>query len=123
MQAPITCWNKMRGYNKIEEIVRSMEIVNDCAERGIKLITDFKDVTKNEQQTQYLLQVIEDHQSHTKSLLKKICAKFECFFSYVNKICEYSSNNNLIYFFGVSKTIPIKLIFGVCVLKMFIYNH
>ena len=71
MQAPITCWNKMNGYNKIEEIVRSMEIVNDCAERGIKLITDFKDVTKNEQQTQYLLQVIEDHRSHTKSLLKK----------------------------------------------------
>ena len=28
----------------------------------------------------------------------------------------------LIYFFGVSKTIPIKLIFGVCVLKMSIYN-
>ena len=29
---------------------------------------------------------------------------------------------SLVYFFGGSKTIPIKLIFGECISKMFIYN-
>ncbi|KAK4005668.1 hypothetical protein OUZ56_010711 [Daphnia magna] len=33
----------MAGYKKIEKIVRSFEVVNDCAERAIKLISDFKD--------------------------------------------------------------------------------
>jgi hypothetical protein len=31
------------------------------SERGIKLITDFKDMVKKEEQLQFLFQVVEDH--------------------------------------------------------------
>ena len=34
---------------------------NDCAEKAIKMITDFKDATANVEETEYLLQVVEDH--------------------------------------------------------------
>ena len=45
MQAPVDCWIKMEGYKKVAAIVKSMEVVNDCAERGVKRMSDFKDLT------------------------------------------------------------------------------
>jgi hypothetical protein len=30
-------------------------VTNDCAERGVKIINDFKDVTEDEEQLQYAL--------------------------------------------------------------------
>lgn len=45
-----------------------MEVVNDCAERGVKLITDFKDQTTDEEQQQYFLQVVEGHRQRIQSL-------------------------------------------------------
>jgi hypothetical protein len=44
--------------SKCKSFIHSLEVVNDCAERGVKLITDFNDVTKYVQQQQYLFQVI-----------------------------------------------------------------
>ena len=41
--------------------IKSMEVVNDSAERGVKLIGDFKDVTRDIEQQHYLLQVVEAH--------------------------------------------------------------
>ena len=59
MQAPIDCWENMVGYKKIEGIVRSLEVVNDCAERAVKLISDFKDVVVNVSDQEYLFQVVQ----------------------------------------------------------------
>jgi hypothetical protein len=56
--------------SKCKSFIHSLEVVNDCAERGVKLITDFKDVTKDVQQQQYLFQVIEAHHSRFKSYNK-----------------------------------------------------
>ena len=41
-------------YQRVKIIVRSLEVVNDCAERAIKLITDFKEATASveEQETE-----------------------------------------------------------------------
>ena len=42
-------------------IIRNLKVVNDVAERGVKLATDFSDIiTTDEEQMQYLLQVVED---------------------------------------------------------------
>jgi hypothetical protein len=61
---------------KIGGIVRSFEVVNDCAERAVKLISDFKDVVVNFKEQEYLFQVIEDHRnlfrSFNKSSLKDL---------------------------------------------------
>lgn len=56
--------------------MRSFEVVNDCAERAVKLISDFKDVVVNFKEQEYLFQVIEDHRnlfrSFNKSSLKDL---------------------------------------------------
>ena len=46
----IGCWEKMVGFQKVKSFIHSVEVVNDCAERGVTFITDFKDVTKDVQQ-------------------------------------------------------------------------
>jgi hypothetical protein len=58
------------GFQKVKSLIHSLEVVNDCAERGVKLKTDFKDVTKDVQQQKYLVQMIEAHRSHFKSYNK-----------------------------------------------------
>lgn len=69
-------WEKVAGYRKIEEIDLAFEVVNDCAKRGIEMISDFKDHTKDKEQQQYLLQVVERHRRNlpkiTKEKLKNI---------------------------------------------------
>ena len=71
MLAPVDCWENMCGYKKIESIVRSFEVVNDCAEREVKLITDFKDTVTNPKDQEYLFQVIENHRQNFKSFKTK----------------------------------------------------
>lgn len=60
----------MAGYKKIEKIVRSFEVVNDCAERAIKLISYFKDTVVKVTDQEYLFQVIEDHRTYFTSFNK-----------------------------------------------------
>ena len=54
-------WEKDPGFNVMFRIIRNLKVVNDVAERGVKLATDFSDIiTTDEEQMQYLLQVVED---------------------------------------------------------------
>lgn len=51
-------WNDLEGYQKGKEIIDSLRVVNDTAERGVKLMEEFNDkFTKNEDQKQFVLQV------------------------------------------------------------------
>jgi hypothetical protein len=61
MQVPVVNCEKMSGYHKLKEIVSAFEVVNDCAERAIKMITDFKDATINVEEQEFLLQVVEEY--------------------------------------------------------------
>lgn len=70
MHTEVENWEKMSGYRKIDEIVRSFEVVNDCAERAVKLITDFKDVVVDVDDQDYLFQVIKNHRNHFRSFNK-----------------------------------------------------
>ena len=55
-------WNDNEQYKAAERIVRSLKVVNDSAERGVKLIQDYNEILiKNEEQKPYLLQVVQDH--------------------------------------------------------------
>ena len=43
-------------------MVKALKVVNDTAERGVALIQEFNaDLTRNEEQKQYLLQVVAGH--------------------------------------------------------------
>lgn len=51
-------WEENEDYKKGKEIVGSLKVVNDTAERHVKLMEEFNSkITKNEVQKQFLLQV------------------------------------------------------------------
>ncbi|XP_032457926.1 uncharacterized protein LOC116417301 [Nasonia vitripennis] len=57
-------WAKDRNYTNGLEVVKNLRVVNDTAEREVKLITEFNNLlTKDEKQLQYLLPVIKDYRS------------------------------------------------------------
>ena len=47
MRTAIIYWDKMIGYQNVQQLILSMEVVNNSAERGVKLVTDFKDMLKD----------------------------------------------------------------------------
>ncbi|KAI9550139.1 hypothetical protein GHT06_007143 [Daphnia sinensis] len=70
LQLPINYWERMTDYLEIRAFVRQLEVVNDCAERGVKLISDFKDICQTEEQQAFLFQVVENHRVSMSSLKK-----------------------------------------------------
>lgn len=58
-------------YKNAFEVVKKTNMVNDTAERGIKLIEDYNDLlTKNEEQKQLVLQVVSDYRSYYTNCIK-----------------------------------------------------
>ena len=59
---PARTWSDDPHYYLMRDTVTGMKVINDVAERGVKLIQDFADsVTKSEPQLQSLLQLVERH--------------------------------------------------------------
>jgi len=51
-------WNTQNDYIQSQLTIRSLKVVNDTAEREVKLMEGFNDkITKNEDQKQFLLKV------------------------------------------------------------------
>lgn len=64
-------WNDNEDFLKGLAIVCSIRVVNDTAERGVKLIQEYnRKLTKNEEELQNLLQVVKEYTAkfplHTK---------------------------------------------------------
>lgn len=107
MKAPVKYWQRMVGYQKIEEIVRSLEVVNDCAERGIKLISDFKDVCRDIDEQQDLCLVIQDYRDNLISLKKSDLNNSSV---PLNSFCSKSSKNRFFTrFFWVKFNFSVKI--------------
>ena len=50
----------------------NLKVVNDTAERGVKLIQDYNSIiTNDEDQKQYLLQVVQQHRRNFPDASKK----------------------------------------------------
>ena len=55
-------WENLEEFKQAKAIVGTLKVVNDNAERAVALVQNFSgSITKDEEQLQYLLQVIEDH--------------------------------------------------------------
>ena len=53
---------KEERYTKGRELVLNLRVINDSAERGMMMISDYNDtLTRNEEEKQALLQVVEHH--------------------------------------------------------------
>lgn len=62
LEVDVGAWSKTESYKENLEFFRELTVVNDVAERGIALIEEYNNcLTKNEDQLQYLLQVVQEH--------------------------------------------------------------
>lgn len=69
---PVQTWYDTPSYSTAAALVQNLSCVNDCAERGVALMQLFNDsITKDEQQKQYLLQVVERHRKNFKDCNRK----------------------------------------------------
>lgn len=67
-------WNERLDWQKGNETCKSIHVVNDSAERGVKLFTDYNEIlTKNEDQKLFIVKVVkryrENHSSYKRSSL------------------------------------------------------
>ena len=71
-------WPSSPVYQKALGIVSKLSVVNDCAERGVALVTSYTEaaLTKDESQMQYLLKAVKLHQATLPVLSKsKVLSK------------------------------------------------
>ena len=62
LRKPIHLWKNDSSYLEMEQYVKTLLVVNDSAERGIKLVSDYINIlTKNSEEREDLLQVVEQH--------------------------------------------------------------
>lgn len=76
LESDPSTWQESEAYKAGKRISQHLSVVNDAAERALKLITDYnRSLTYNEEDKQYLLQVVEHYRqlypSYTKTSLIK----------------------------------------------------
>lgn len=65
-------WELREDYKQAKEIIKSLNVVNDHAERGVALIQEYSGLlTHDEMQLQFLLQVVENHRKMYPDSMKK----------------------------------------------------
>lgn len=69
-------WDTDPVYLDMQQKVRQMKVINDCAERGIVLITTYNSsITKDEDQKQYLLRLVDLHRKEFPQVSKAAIMK------------------------------------------------
>ena len=68
MDYPVETWTHNETYKAGKDNVRSINCVNDCAERGVKLSSDFLGSARTEKNYQNELQVVEKDRKTTPNL-------------------------------------------------------
>jgi hypothetical protein len=62
LTTPPSTWGGNESYDKLNTFATKLLLTNDCAERGVALISDYIEiVTKDEHQRKHLLQGVELH--------------------------------------------------------------
>ena len=78
LPSPPADWEQNEEFMKLANFTKSLKVTNGVAERGIKLMNDFiGSVTKNEQQLQDVMLLVEKHRKQVKSALMKLSAVTE----------------------------------------------
>ena len=64
-------WEKFSDFRKFKDFALNVSVVNDLAERGMHLITEFASMCSNKEGRQALLQVVEQHRQQFPDFSKK----------------------------------------------------
>ena len=67
--------SQFSDYRKFRDFGLNLSVVNDIAEREIKLLSDFIERCRDEDQRQALLHVVEEHRNKFPSYNKATLAK------------------------------------------------
>lgn len=77
LSKPVALWTEDSIFQEMKQSVKLLKVVNDCAERGIALIQSYNNtLTKNEDQTQYLMQLVSRHNKIISNSYKGSSVKF-----------------------------------------------
>jgi len=63
LDIPIDIWPSTNSYIEADHMIKNLACINDSAGRGVALIQTFNAATIDEEQLQYLLQVVEQHRA------------------------------------------------------------
>ena len=63
MKKPVEEWCGISSYVMNQEVINSLRVVNDAAERGVKLCSDFISSAQKEAKLQHILQVLENRRA------------------------------------------------------------
>lgn len=64
-------WPNSTSYNDSLVKLQALNVVNDCAERGVKMSTDFIQSAKKEEHYQHVLQVVGEDRRKQGNLRKR----------------------------------------------------
>jgi hypothetical protein len=68
LQLPVAEWGTSEAYLASAENVKAVNVINDAAERGVKLSTDFVDTARSDEHFQNVLQVVGQDRSKRPNL-------------------------------------------------------
>ena len=72
IQLSVHQWPLISGFRKFSSLVQKLTIVNDPAERGVKLIQDFVNTSQDEDIRQWrMLSAADQRKKHSKNMSKK----------------------------------------------------
>ena len=69
-------WNEREDFQNAKAVIKDLKVVNDHAERGVALVQELSGIlTKNEEQFQFLMQVVQDNRRLYPNALKRTLLK------------------------------------------------
>ncbi|KAE9528726.1 hypothetical protein AGLY_012301 [Aphis glycines] len=76
LRADPKIWKDLEEYKEAKQIISSLKIVNDAAERGVKLMEEFNiKFTKSEDQKQFTLQVVQEYRKRYSGCSREVLKK------------------------------------------------
>ena len=54
-------WNQIGDYLRFKFVVRSLKVVNDCAERSVKEVTEYINYARDGNQRRHVVMVVQHH--------------------------------------------------------------
>ena len=72
LDKPPSEWSKQESYIEASKIIGKIKVVNDCAERGVKLMKEFNGkFTKDEKMLQFVLKIVDSHRKSNPTAIKR----------------------------------------------------
>lgn len=69
-------WHSHEEYKRAQAMLKTLQVTNDHSERSLNLMKNFnRMMTKNEEDLQYILQVVSKHQKDDKGITKSALAQ------------------------------------------------